>query len=238
MNTRLFAGAALALVGFAIYVMAKGFGSDPHRVPFMLEQRPAPEFRLKRLDTGEEVTLSQLKGKPLVLNFWATWCGPCKYEHPVLEWAAKKYADRATFVGIVFEDTEANTKRFLETYGWTLMQLFDPKSTVAVDYAVAGVPETYFIRKDGTIALKKAEPLSEVTLSAGLSFVLEDSGLDKQIAQIQAQVDALKLTSNDKDETSLRTYVRGLVTNGMGAAQVIESVKRASAQLQAQKEKQ
>ncbi len=236
MKGALIATAVLAAVGFGIYVMAHAFGTDPHRVPFMLEKSPAPPFRLKRLDNGEQVTLSDLKGKPLVLNFWATWCVPCKYEHPVLEWAAKNYAGKANFVGIVFEDSEANTKKFLNENGWSLMQLFDAKSTVAVDYAVAGVPETYFITKDGMIALKKAEPLSEVTLSAALSQVLDDPALEKQIAEVWTQVEAQKFASAAKDEVGLKTYVRGLVTTGMGPAQVLESVKRADAQLQARQE--
>lgn len=161
MKRMLGATTALAIIGVLVFVLFKGFGSNPHEVPFMLSGKKAPTFKIKRLDTDQEVSLDDFKGKPIVLNFWATWCGPCKQEHPVLEYAWQKYEKDAVFLGIVFEDTEANTKRFLATNGWTFPQLFDPKSTVAVDYGVSGVPETYFITRDGIIQGKVAAPFSD-----------------------------------------------------------------------------
>jgi cytochrome c biogenesis protein CcmG/thiol:disulfide interchange protein DsbE len=151
---------ALSVVALLVFVLYRGFGGNPHEVPFMLSGKQAPPFRIKRLDTDEQVSLNDFKGRPIVLNFWATWCGPCKMEHPVLEYAWKKYHNDAVFLGIVFEDNEANTKRFLAENGWTFPQLFDPKSTVAVDYGVAGVPETYFITKEGVIVGKVAAPFT------------------------------------------------------------------------------
>lgn len=152
---------ALAVIGFLVYVMASGFGNDPHAVPFLLAGKPAPNFTIKRLDTDQPVSLSEFKGRPVVLNFWSTWCGPCKMEHPVLDWAAKEYGQRAVFLGIVFEDNEQNTKRFLAENGWSFAQLFDPKSTVAVDYGVSGVPETYFLNRDHVIVKKVAAPFTD-----------------------------------------------------------------------------
>ncbi len=150
--------AAVAVIGGLVAVLAGAFGKNPHEVPFKLAGKPAPDFHIKRLDNDEVVSLSSFKGRPVVLNFWATWCGPCKYEHPVLDQAAAEYGDRAVFLGIVFEDTEANTKAFLKKNGWNFPQLFDPKSTVAVDYGVSGVPETYFINRDGIIVKKHPAP--------------------------------------------------------------------------------
>lgn len=158
MKRSLAVGTALFVVALIVYVMGKGFGTDPHAVPFLLSGKPAPNFTIKRLDTDAQVSLADFKGKPIVINFWATWCGPCKTEHPVLDWAAKKYANDAVFLGIVFEDNEQNTKRFLAENGWSFVQLFDPKSTVAVDYGVSGVPETYFIDRHGIINHKVAAP--------------------------------------------------------------------------------
>jgi cytochrome c biogenesis protein CcmG/thiol:disulfide interchange protein DsbE len=161
MNRLLGPAIALAVIGLLVYVLAKGFGNDPHAVPFMMSGKKATPFKIKRLDTDQEVTLEQFKGQPIVLNFWATWCGPCKMEHPILEYAWKKYENQVVFLGIVFEDTEANTKRFLAENGNTFPQLFDPKSTVPVDYGVSGVPETYFITRDGVIKGKVAAPFSD-----------------------------------------------------------------------------
>lgn len=147
----------LAIMGLVVFVMARAFGTDPHSVPFMLKGQPAPEFTVKRLDQEGVVSLSQFKGKPVVLNFWATWCSPCKMEQPVLDDASQRYPQVA-FVGIVFEDTEANTRRYLQETGTPYIHLFDPKSTVAVDFGVSGVPETYFINRQGIIVKKSISP--------------------------------------------------------------------------------
>ena len=152
--------AALSVVCFVVYVMAAGFGSDPHAVPFGMKGKPAPPFTIKRLDQEGQVSLSDYAGQPVVLNFWATWCGPCKMEQPVLDWAAQTYKGKAVFIGIVFEDTEANTRKFLAQTGAAYPQVYDPKSTVAVDYAVSGVPETYFINRQGIIVKKYIYPFS------------------------------------------------------------------------------
>jgi cytochrome c biogenesis protein CcmG/thiol:disulfide interchange protein DsbE len=148
---------ALSIIGLVVFVMAKGFGTDPHAVPFMLAGKPAPNFTIKRLDKEGIVSLEQFKGRPVVINFWATWCGPCKYEQPVLDLASETYKDVA-FIGIVFEDTEANTRRYLQETGTPYIHLYDPKSTVAVDYGVSGVPETYFINRQGIIVKKSISP--------------------------------------------------------------------------------
>jgi cytochrome c biogenesis protein CcmG, thiol:disulfide interchange protein DsbE len=150
--------AALSVVGFIVYIMAAGFGTDPHSVPFMLAGKPAPAFTIKRLDQEGQVSLSDFKGQPVVLNFWATWCGPCKMEQPVLDWAAERYKGKAVFIGIVFEDTEQATRAFLKQTGAAYPQVYDPKSTVAVDYGVSGVPETYFINRQGIIVKKYINP--------------------------------------------------------------------------------
>jgi cytochrome c biogenesis protein CcmG/thiol:disulfide interchange protein DsbE len=164
---------SLATIGLVVYVLFKSFGSDPRAVPFMLSGQKAPDFAIKRLDTGEVVRLSDYKGRPIVVNFWATWCGPCAMEHPVLEWGAKRWKDQVVFLGIVFEDSEQNTKDFLSRRGWSLTQLFDATSTVAVDYGVAGVPETYFITRDGLILGKIAAPLDHQLLASSIAEILK-----------------------------------------------------------------
>ncbi len=166
--------AALSIVLFVVYVMASGFGNDPHSVPFMMKGKPAPLFSIKRLDQEGQINLKDYIGQPVVLNFWATWCGPCKMEQPVLDWAAKNYAGKAVFIGIVFEDTEENTRRFLQQTGVAYPQVYDPKSTVAVDFAVAGVPETYFINRQGIIVKKYAYPFgSPQEFDAEIREILE-----------------------------------------------------------------
>jgi cytochrome c biogenesis protein CcmG/thiol:disulfide interchange protein DsbE len=146
----LLAASAVALVS----VMAAGFGKDPHAVPFKLRGKPAPDFELTELGSGRKVHLSELKGKPVVLNFWASWCGPCEAEDPVLAWGAQRFGNDVQFLGVVFEDTEENANRFLAQHGRHFPQLFDPRSRVSVDYGASGVPETYFIDSRGIIVDK------------------------------------------------------------------------------------
>ena len=156
----LWIGLSLAAVtAVLLFVLAKGFGRDPHEVPFQMRGKPAPDFTLKRLDTGAPVTLADLKGKPLVLNFWASWCMPCKAEHPVVAWGAKRFGQDVQFYGVVFEDTEENARGFAGNPDPNFPQLYDDHSRMAVDYGVTGVPETYFIDAQGIIRDKVAAPV-------------------------------------------------------------------------------
>ena len=146
-------------------VLARGFGSNPREVPFMLKGQAAPPFTLRAMDSGMRVSSEQLKGRPMVINFWASWCGPCKMEHPVLEWGAREFGQQAQFLGVVFEDTEENARQFLQEMGASFPQLIDPRGGISVDYGVAGVPETYFIDAQGTIRGKHVGPIDPQSLA-------------------------------------------------------------------------
>lgn len=176
MRRMIIAGSFLAVTAAMVWVFASAFGKDTHRVPFMLPGKPAPAFELGQLNGEGTLSLAKLKGKPIVLNFWASWCKPCLYEHPVLEWGAREYGDRVHFIGMAFEDTEAEAKAFLARHGASFPQLFDPDSRVSVDYGIAGVPETYFITADGTIADKHVGPISSEELSARIALLLGAGG--------------------------------------------------------------
>jgi len=141
----------------------------------MLKGQPAPAFTLGALDSDRRVSLAELKGHPVVLNFWASWCGPCKMEHPVLEWGAREFGHQAQFLGVVFEDTEDNARQFLSQMGASFPQLADPRSRMAVDYGVAGVPETYFIDRQGIIRGKHVGPIDPQTLANWIKVLSADS---------------------------------------------------------------
>jgi cytochrome c biogenesis protein CcmG, thiol:disulfide interchange protein DsbE len=164
MNWRVTLSFVVLCLGLLL-VLNKGFGRDPHEVPFMLKGKPAPAFGLRALNNGQLVKLEQLKGRPVVINFWASWCGPCQMEHPVLEWGSREFGNQATFLGVIFEDTEDNARQFLSQMGASFPQLVDPRSQMAVDYGVAGVPETYFIDAQGTIRGKHVGPIDPQSLA-------------------------------------------------------------------------
>jgi cytochrome c biogenesis protein CcmG, thiol:disulfide interchange protein DsbE len=152
-------GIAFAVsVGFLILI-SRSFGKDPHAVPFMMIDKPAPQFVLKDLNSGQRVSLEQFKGRPLLINFWATWCGPCRQEHPVISWGFENFNDKVTFLGVVYEDTEESAKKFLVENPTGYPQMLDANGSMAVDYGVTGVPETYFVDKAGIIRGKWAQPI-------------------------------------------------------------------------------
>lgn len=163
----LLAGALVALPLLGLLLLS--LGRDPHKIDSPLIGQRAPGFALKPVGGGEPITLEGLRGKPVVLNFWATWCVPCFDEHPVLNQGARALADVA-FLGVIYEDEEAKVRRFLEKQGSAYPSLIDDGGKAAIAYGVYGVPETYFISPEGTIVSKYVGPLTPKLLQ---SFVAQ-----------------------------------------------------------------
>jgi len=143
--------AAVPLVGLLAY----GFTTDPRAIPSPLVRKPAPPFSLQLFEGGS-LTLEGLRGKVVVVNFWASWCFPACYEEaPVLERAWRRYRDQGLMVlGVDVQDTEAAARQFIAQFGLTFPNGPDPKGQIAIDYGVYGVPETFIIDRQGTIAYK------------------------------------------------------------------------------------
>lgn len=158
-----------------IWVLAMGFGRNPHAVPSVLENRPAPLFTLQALE-GEPMSLAALRGRPVVINFWSSWCEPCKIEHQALQAAARAYGDKVQFVGIVYQDSVEAARRYLSARGNTFPQLLDPDSRIAIDYGVAGVPESFFLDAGGTIRKKHAGALGFADIRAAVDPLLAAAG--------------------------------------------------------------
>ncbi len=155
-----------------------GLRRDPRTLPSALIHKPAPDFELKTLDE-QTVSLASLKGKPLVLNFWSTWCGPCAAEHQLLREAQKVFAPKGVvFYSIPDEDTVENVRLFLKKYGKASPILLDPELRTAIDYGVAGVPETFFIDAQGMILYKHAGMLTPALLEANIPRLFEGKGSD------------------------------------------------------------
>ncbi|MFO7587574.1 MAG: TlpA disulfide reductase family protein [Gemmatimonadota bacterium] len=147
---------ALPVLGLLLW----GMGTDKFTLPSPLEGAEAPGFRLATMD-GDTVDLADLRGKAVVLNFWASWCIPCRQEHDVLKLTEATYDEEDVVVlGVVYQDTEENARRFLRQLGGDWAHLLDPTQRTAIDFGVYGVPETFFIGPDGQIARKKVGPVT------------------------------------------------------------------------------
>ncbi len=125
-----------------------------------LSEGPAPDFSLQLL-SGGQLSLEDLHDQVVVVNFWASWCEPCREEAPILEKAWQEYQGQGvTFVGIAYKDTEDKARAFLDEFGVTYPNALDPGNKIARAYRVQGVPETFFV-KGGEIADLYIGPLTE-----------------------------------------------------------------------------
>jgi cytochrome c biogenesis protein CcmG/thiol:disulfide interchange protein DsbE len=136
---------------------------------------PAPEFALADLD-GNPVRLTDLRGRPVVVNFWASWCGPCVEEFPLLERAAARHAgEELTIIGIVFRDNSEAARSFMAQMGASWQAVMDPGEAVADSYGIYGPPETFFIAPDGTVGGRQVGQLTAADLDRQLATILTRS---------------------------------------------------------------
>lgn len=111
----------------------------------------APDFTLTTFD-GQRLTLSQLRGKAVVVNFWASWCLPCRDEAPALQRAWEKYRERGlVLIGVDYADTVTDAKKFIAEFKQTYPNGPDVGTRISQAYRISGVPETYFIGRDGRL---------------------------------------------------------------------------------------
>ncbi len=146
--------ALLALLAWGLRAQAGG----------PLEAGPAPDFSLTTFG-GETLTLSDLRGQVVIINFWASWCPPCRDEAPYLEATWRKYRDQGViFIGVDYVDAEPNALAYIEEFDITYPNGPDIGQKIAEAYRIKGVPETFYVDKTGQLRGVQIGPLFPPTL--------------------------------------------------------------------------
>jgi len=157
--------ALLGLLGWGLIKSQKG----------PVENGPAPDFTLKGFD-GRTVTLSELRGQVVVVNFWASWCLPCREEAAYLEQTWRKYEDQGViFIGVDYVDTEKAALAYIEEFDITYINGPDIKTRISDAYNIQGVPETFFIAKNGEVRGMHIGPLYPPELDEKIEELLAES---------------------------------------------------------------
>ena len=158
-----------------LLLLAYGFKTDPREIPSPLLGRPAAAFSLTTF-AGPPLSLESLRGKVVVLNFWASWCVPACYdEAPTLERTWRAYKDKGvTVVGVDVQDKEEAAREFLARFGHSFPNAPDPKGRVSVDYGLYGVPESFFIDRKGRVRFKVVGALTDDTARRHLDALLKE----------------------------------------------------------------
>lgn len=165
----------LAMVALLVFVFNGRFGQDPRLVDSPLIGRPVSDLTFDYLEQDGTFSFADQKGTVLVVNFFASWCIPCRTEHDDLTSTSAAYADRGVhFLGIVYQDKPAQATAFLDEFGRGTNYSFviDPDSRAIVELGVFGVPETYIIDANGLIQWKTAGAVNAAALQSALDQVL------------------------------------------------------------------
>ena len=159
----LLAASLLAVLAYALVKPA-----PDTRLGSTLMDAPAPDFTLTSLDE-RPFTLTELRGTPVVLNFWASWCVPCRQEAPLLRALDERNGPGdPALLGLLFQDRDAPARAFIQEFSLKYPTLRDPKLATAIDYGVAGVPETFFLDAQGVIRHVDRGGLTRERLNEGL----------------------------------------------------------------------
>lgn len=167
-------GVVILSVALAL-IFANRFGEDPNLVPSPLLGQAAPSLTLPFLDGRGTFDAAALDGKVVVVNFFASWCIPCREEQPDLSAAANAFAERdVVIVEIAYQDEADTALAFLDEFGRSeaAVYLADPGGRTAIAYGVFGIPETFFVAADGTVVGKAIGATDALTLGTTIDAVL------------------------------------------------------------------
>lgn len=165
---------AIAAIGI-IALLTRGLYVNVEKVPSALVGKPAAAFTLPAIDPAQPpVDLTNYRGKPVIVNFWASWCTSCREESQLLETFWQLWKDKGIqVIGIAVQDTPEAAQEFARRAGKTFPLAIDESGKTGLDYGVYGVPETFFIDASGTILYKEAGPLDRETLLTEAARILD-----------------------------------------------------------------
>jgi cytochrome c biogenesis protein CcmG/thiol:disulfide interchange protein DsbE len=167
-------GSIVLLIGIALTAIVFGVALSRQNQT-QPETGAAPDFTLTTLDGGE-IRLSDQRGKVVVVNFWASWCIPCRDEAPVLQSIWEQYRDRGVIVmGVAYTDTETGARDFIAEYGQTYPNGMDLGTRISDLYHIQGVPETFVVDQQGNVVEFIYAAVNEADLSTLLDSILEDA---------------------------------------------------------------
>ncbi len=163
--------ASLALVALLVYGVAGGSESSFYD-EVKAGERPAVPDRALPLLEGGEGSISDWRGKPIIVNFWASWCDPCKAEAPLLERAhARLKAKGGTVLGVTVSDASDDSKAFMRKYGITFPSLRDVEGELKEDFGTTGVPESFVIDAEGRVVAASLGQVNEKFVENALKLV-------------------------------------------------------------------
>ena len=173
---------ALYLLPLVLFALLAGYffaalrpQHDVHELPSAMVEKPAPDFDLAVLGGNGKLALDSLKGRPVVINFFASWCVPCRIEHPLLMRLA--HEDHLPLYGIAYKDKPDDSSNLLATYGDPYRQIgVDRDGRVGLNFGVYGVPETYVIDSHGIIRRRFVGPLTAEVVDKELLPLLKQLG--------------------------------------------------------------
>jgi cytochrome c biogenesis protein CcmG/thiol:disulfide interchange protein DsbE len=179
-------GQAVALIGVAallvLLVWKVAFGDEQNAADDLAAGRlvVAPDFTLDRLDRDGKLSMRDLRGKAVVVNFWASWCVPCRDEAPVLEQTYQRYRGQGLVVlGIDVNDFREDARRFMERHGLSYPVVYDGKGSTVGRWGVRGFPETFFVDRSGKLVGKRISGAVDIernrqTFERGVALALGD----------------------------------------------------------------
>jgi len=169
---------AMLIAGFTIFLAIGVMGTTTatSRSGKELVGKKAPSFVAPKVG-GQLVSLENYKNKPLVLNFWASWCPPCRDETPGMERIWRKYEDQGVVIlGINVQDGEKEAERYISEFGITFSNALDLDGSITVDYGVTGLPVTFFIDNDSVVTGRWVGSISEDRLDNWVSNLIFSTG--------------------------------------------------------------